>query len=218
MASHQTGLQDGAQRMDGWQDTFDLMIVVSGGLALLAFVASLVATLINEAWRLWPLPPSHSLASGCVWMAFRIANVAVLLLAISSVGAQVQSSSIDPWQAVALAAAAVLFAAYLYALWALGKAATYGSVSGLTTRGVYRLTRNPQYTTAIFAYSALAAGTATPLASGLALALAGSYALMAIVEEPWLAARYGDAYRDYCRRVPRFVGLRHLITHVADAP
>lgn len=202
--------------MDEWQRTFDMTIFVSGALALLILVGSLVATRVNDAWRLWPLPPSHSFASALVWTAFRIANVGVLLLAASSIGAQLHTASVEPLQALALVIAAALFTAYLYALWVLGKAATYGSASGLTTRGVYRLTRNPQYTTAILAYCALAAGTATPLASGLAVALAGCYALMAIVEEPWLAARYGDAYRDYCRRVPRFVGLRHLINHMTE--
>ena len=40
----------------------------------------------------------------------------------------------------------------LYALWSLGRKATYCQASGLATGGIYRWTRNPQYATAIAAF------------------------------------------------------------------
>ena len=42
----------------------------------------------------------------------------------------------------------------------------------------------------------------------LAAAMCSVYYLMAVVEEPWLAAAYGKGYAEYCRRVPRFFNFR----------
>ena len=50
--------------------------------------------------------------------------------------------------------------------------------------------------------------------SGPAYLLAGAtmlvYWLMILLEEPWLVARYGDAYRGYCGTVPRLFNWRRL--------
>jgi protein-S-isoprenylcysteine O-methyltransferase Ste14 len=110
----------------------------------------------------------------------------------------------------------IAFAAYLYTLWSLGRKATYCQASGLATGGVYRWTRNPQYATAIVAFSALGlaadAWDATPLAAALVIV----YALMAVAEEPWLEARYGRDYADYRADVPRFFNLRHALTELSS--
>jgi hypothetical protein len=34
------------------------------------------------------------------------------------------------------------------------------------------------------------------------------YFLMVLLEEPWLAGIYGEGYRRYCQRVPRFFNWR----------
>ena len=105
--------------------------------------------------------------------------------------------------------------AYLYALWSLGRKATYCQASGLATDGVYRWTRNPQYATAIVAFGALGLAADAWDATALAAALAAVYALMAVAEEPWLEARYGRAYLDYRAEVPRFFNLRHAWTELS---
>ena len=109
----------------------------------------------------------------------------------------------------------VAFAAYLYALWALGRAATYCRASGLATEGVYRWTRNPQYATAIAAFAALALALFSWQVTPLAMALVTVYALMALAEEPWLEARYGNAYAAYRAEVPRFFNYRHALHRLA---
>jgi len=42
----------------------------------------------------------------------------------------------------------------------------------------------------------------------LCAAMMAVYVLMVLAEEPWLAAAYGEPYRRYCSRVPRFFNWR----------
>ena len=78
--------------------------------------------------------------------------------------------------------------------------------TALVTSGPYRFTRNPMYLGMAFLYAAFA------LAFGLIWALATLPAVLIAVdrliiarEEPYLGARFGDAYRDYRRRVRRWL-------------
>jgi protein-S-isoprenylcysteine O-methyltransferase Ste14 len=77
--------------------------------------------------------------------------------------------------------------------------------SALVTRGIFRLLRNPMYI-------GLVLGVA-----GLAILLASDWMLVMTVplavtlhfgvvkrEERYLAAKFGDAYRNYCARVSRY--------------
>ena len=169
----------------------------------------------HNTWRIWPAPPIGSLKSFMFWALFRTLNVVVLVLAAERV---LVLTIADTWAPVRLALTAisiVAFAAYLYALWVLGRDATYCRASGLNTDGFYRWTRNPQYATAIAAFGALGLAAWSREATPLAAALVLVYALMAVAEEPWLKARYGRAYADYRADVPRFFNFRHALRELA---
>jgi protein-S-isoprenylcysteine O-methyltransferase Ste14 len=77
----------------------------------------------------------------------------------------------------------------------------------LVTSGPYRYSRNPQYVTyflLLFGYALLGR---TPLAW---IALAEYWVvvhLIVLIEEEHLERRFGDVYRDYKRRTPRYVGV-----------
>jgi protein-S-isoprenylcysteine O-methyltransferase Ste14 len=78
--------------------------------------------------------------------------------------------------------------------------------SALVTSGIYRVTRNPMYVGLAFILLAWAAFLAAPWA------LIGPVALVAFItrfqimpEERVLTEKFGDAYRDYCRRVRRWL-------------
>lgn len=92
--------------------------------------------------------------------------------------------------------------------------ASVGQISGtdigdLTTGGVYRNSRNPQYT----GYIALLSGVGLARRSGAVLALAGTAALVfrwwVPVEEDHLEREFGDTYRRYRNQTPRWLGPRH---------
>jgi len=73
------------------------------------------------------------------------------------------------------------------------------------TNGLYRLSRNPQWVmlVLVFVGACLAVGSWTALLLfGLA---AGFYHVRIMAEELSCRAMYGDAYRDYLERVPRYL-------------
>jgi len=187
---------------------------VSAALLIAGLFAGIAAGQDESRWRIWPAPPVRSLKSFAFWCLFRTLNIAVLALSAHAIFVSIRAGQLTPVRAVLTAASLAAFAAYLSALWALGREATYCRASGLATRGVYRWTRNPQYATAIVAYSALGLAAWSPAATALAAALVLVYALMALAEEPWLEARYGRAYRKYRSEVPRFFNMRHAVGEI----
>jgi protein-S-isoprenylcysteine O-methyltransferase Ste14 len=77
--------------------------------------------------------------------------------------------------------------------------------SALVTRGIFRFLRNPMYVGLVLAV----AGLAILLASDWMLVMTVLLAVTLHVgvvrrEERYLEARFGDAYRAYCARVPRY--------------
>jgi protein-S-isoprenylcysteine O-methyltransferase Ste14 len=81
-----------------------------------------------------------------------------------------------------------------------------GRAKVLATGGIYRLTRNPMYLGALIFF----AGLALILHSfWLLVALPGIgvalHTLAIAREEAYLTRRFGDAYRDYCKRVRRWI-------------
>jgi protein-S-isoprenylcysteine O-methyltransferase Ste14 len=79
-------------------------------------------------------------------------------------------------------------------------------VSTFVTTGPYRLTRNPMYTGLALASTggSFVLGTVWPLVS-LPAALVGVRRLVIDREETYLAARFGDEYETYRRRVRRWL-------------
>ncbi len=76
----------------------------------------------------------------------------------------------------------------------------------LVTAGIYRRSRNPQN----LGWGLLLTGAALAGRSGVALGLAGLYWLgvhgyLVAVEEPYLRRRFGERYRRYLARTPRYL-------------
>ncbi len=78
----------------------------------------------------------------------------------------------------------------------------------LITTGPYRYSRNPQYmgdSVTMFAYMLFTNSVLVWIIGSLAIVL---NILAPFAEEPWLEERFGDAYLEYKRRVPRFIGFK----------
>jgi protein-S-isoprenylcysteine O-methyltransferase Ste14 len=114
---------------------------------------------------------------------------------------------------VRVAIAVVLFAAAaalgVPAVLALRRAGTHVEpwkpASALVTRGIFRFSRNPMYVGLVLGV----AGLAILLASDWMLVMTVVLSLTLHVgvvrrEERYLEGKFGDAYRDYCARVPRY--------------
>jgi protein-S-isoprenylcysteine O-methyltransferase Ste14 len=83
---------------------------------------------------------------------------------------------------------------------------TYEPVRALVTTGIHGWTRNPIYVGMFLGYGGVGIAAQSPwtLILALPLALTIRYGVVAR-EEAYLARRFGDAYRDYQRRVRRWL-------------
>ena len=111
--------------------------------------------------------------------------------------------------ALAVLGAALIVGGFL--LWraaALGKARIdeYIESNTLCTTGAYRVVRNPCYSgIALMCTGALLCAHNLFLLPLPVLYWAAMTVLMKCTEEKWLAALYGQEYRDYCARVNRCI-------------
>ncbi len=80
------------------------------------------------------------------------------------------------------------------------------SVKGIVDGGVYRFTRNPMYLGMATAYAGLAIAFDGPVALALLPVVLVVIRTQVIArEERYLEAKFGDTYRDYKRRVRRWL-------------
>lgn len=79
----------------------------------------------------------------------------------------------------------------------------------LVARGPYRRTRNPMYVAAVAAILGEALVFRSPALGVYAAAVLLVFHLFVVLyEEPSLRRRFGAAYDEYCREVPRWLGRR----------
>lgn len=182
------------------------VIFVVGLAVAVLLLAGLVLTLLSPRLHIWPTPGPGTWQSYVFWPLFRGLNVLCFLMALTDrAGALGLPAWLRALAAVALAASVALFA---YSFRVLGRDNSYGAQDGLVTRGIYRWTRNPQNAMLVVVYGCLAAAADGGATYALCAAMMAAYILMVLLEEPWLAATYGEPYRRYCRRVPRFFNWR----------
>ncbi len=85
--------------------------------------------------------------------------------------------------------------------------ATMGLGNRLITNGPYHYSRNPQYITDSLSIIAFVILTNSWMAGAVGLLGVVLNVMAPFTEEPWLEAKFGDEYRAYKARVPRFLGL-----------
>jgi protein-S-isoprenylcysteine O-methyltransferase Ste14 len=140
------------------------------------------------------------------------------LLLGQAIAAAFWPEALDPWIAAHSSAAlraagaalmlggiALLVAAQLDlgASWRIGIEEDAGP--GLVTGGLYRFCRNPIFLALLVTVAGYAILLPTALSLALLIGLCVGLRQQAAVEEAYLLGAYGDAYRDYARRVGRFL-------------
>jgi protein-S-isoprenylcysteine O-methyltransferase Ste14 len=189
-------------------------LVFAAGMCVAALLLGLLAiTILYRPLQIWPTPGPGSWQSYVFWPLFRGLNVLCFAMAFAE-GLSPQSKTtlgLPVWMpAVAALALALSVAVFLYAFRVLGRDNSYGAQDGLVTGGIYQWSRNPQNAMLIVVYGCLALAGDSWRVAWLCLAMMAAYALMVLAEEPWLEAAYGEAYRTYCRQVPRFFNVRRV--------
>jgi protein-S-isoprenylcysteine O-methyltransferase Ste14 len=113
------------------------------------------------------------------------------------------------WAGLLVAAAGVLLVASSirhFAAEGKGTLAPWDPPRRLVVRGPYRFVRNPMISGVAFGLVGEAMLLLSPPHAAWALAfIVANLIYIPLFEEPQLADRFGEAYREYCRQVPRLV-------------
>jgi len=181
--------------------TFAFAIALS---SLLAILFSLLIALKNKELQLWPPPQKSSWQYHTVWTIFRISIWSSILVSVL----QWDSFLMPEWARFGLGLPLFLLgmgiAFYGYFV-DLGIKNTQGLKEGLRTGGMYRYSRNPQYSAGIIGFMGAALLVNAWQLLLLCSLLVMLYLLLPFLEEPWLEATYGNAYLRYKQQTPRFL-------------
>jgi protein-S-isoprenylcysteine O-methyltransferase Ste14 len=182
-------------------------VVFMVGLAVaVVLLGLLLLTMLFPALRIWPTPGEGTWQSYVFWPLFRGLNVLCFAMALAD---RTTLLGLPTWlRALAGILLAGSVALFVYSFRLLGRDNSYGAKDGLVTGGIYRFSRNPQNAMLAVVYGCLAVAADGGPSYVLCAAMIAVYILMVLLEEPWLAAAYGESYRRYCRRVPRFFNWR----------
>ena len=173
-------------------------------------VAILIASLAGAVWsaavparRIWPPPGRRSWQYFLTWAGFCAVCGINLLLLLVHWNSWVFQSPLRFVVGIPLALLGGMLA--VWGVVTVGWKNTSGLKGGFVSDGPYRFTRNPQYVGDIvfFIGVGVIANSVFLWIAHLLLALVFVVALL--TEEPWLEEQYGNAYREYRRRVPRFL-------------
>ena len=191
------------------------LLFAIGAVVAAVLLGLLMLTLLVRDLRIWPTPGAGSWQSYVFWPLFRSLNVLCFAVALTE---RTEYLGLPAWlrllASILLAAAIGLF---IYAFRVLGRDNSYGAQEGLVTRGVYRWSRNPQNAMLVVVYGCLALAADSGPTYVLCAAMMAVYVLMVLAEEPWLEVAYGEPYRRYCRRVPRFFNWRRAAIWIRTA-
>jgi protein-S-isoprenylcysteine O-methyltransferase Ste14 len=178
-----------------------------GAVVAAVLLGLLILTMLAPALRIWPTPGTGSWQSYLFWPLFRGLNALCFAVAIADLGASYLG--LPAWvRLIAFALLAGSLSLFVYSFRVLGRDNSYGAQDGLVTGGIYRWTRNPQNAMLVVVYGCLAVAADSGPTYALCAAMMAVYTLMVLLEEPWLEGVYGEPYRRYCRRVPRFFNWR----------
>jgi protein-S-isoprenylcysteine O-methyltransferase Ste14 len=105
-----------------------------------------------------------------------------------------------------LGAAVMLWCAYDFTFKGRGTPAPFDPPKELVVSGPYRFVRNPMYTSGIvFLLGHVFWSPSLPLAAAPSTFLLAAHLFVTLYEEPTLRKKFGAAYEQYCRDVPRWI-------------
>ena len=189
-----------------------LLIFACGLTAGVILDLLLLRTLLAPPFRIWPTPEPGSWQSLTFWGLFRGSWLATFVIAALDWNAVPLLDWTRYIVALPLGLAGLFITVRGY--FNLGLGNTYCGADGLVTGGLYRFSRNPQYTASIVGLIGLSLGANSVLTIAMSTVLFSAYLLMALVEEDWLKQFYGAPYRDYCRETARFLDVQGLIARL----
>jgi len=177
-------------------------------LTLVSEILLLLLVLISifmPSRRFWPPPRKWSLEYNLVWSLTFISIGGIVILALLTWNTYLLSN----WLFKLVGFVLIVFgnALALWGLRELGVHASSGLEYKLVTTGPYKYTRNPQYLGDIIVLIGAILLVNSFHVSITAILGIIIFGLLPFAEEPWLREKYGEEYIEYCKKVPRFIGL-----------
>jgi protein-S-isoprenylcysteine O-methyltransferase Ste14 len=190
------------------------VVFAAGLLVGLTLDSVLLRTLLAPPFRIWPTPEPGSWQSLAFWGLFRGGMVLTFVVAVLDWN----STPLLDWTRFIVGVPLGLGGLFITVCgyFNLGLGNTYCGSDGLVSHGLYRFSRNPQYTASIIGLIGLSIGANSIFAIVLSCVMIGAYVLMSLVEEDWLKQHYGTTYGEYCDRTARFLDVHGLILALAD--
>ncbi len=141
----------------------------------------LLRTLFFPPFRIWPTPAPGSWQSLTFWGLFRGGMVLTFVVAVLDWNA----TPLLDWTRFIIGLPLGLGGLFVtvYGYFNLGLGNTYCGSDGLVSHGLYRFSRNPQYTASIVGLIGLSIGANSILTIVLSCVMIGAYVLMSLVEE-----------------------------------
>lgn len=182
------------------------MAIILFAIAVIILMALLAGTIWSAAVpdrRIWPPPDRHSWQYSVYWASFyAVVGINVLLLLVCWNSWVFQS----PLRFV-LGIPLVLLGGGL-AFWGIvtvGLKNSWGLKDGFVPSGPYRFTRNPQYLGDIVLLVGVCLIANSLFLWFTHLLIALLFLVAPLTEEKWLEEQYGETYREYRKRVRRFL-------------
>ncbi len=171
----------------------------------LFYLLMFVLTIKLPGFSFWPPPSARSWQFFVSWIIASLVAVFFLLLGLLDF----DSFFLHNFIRFPVALLLIIFGSVIgtWSYITLGFRTTIGIGDQLKTSGPYKHFRNPQYIgdiVNIMAYVVLTNSWMVWVIGALGVVL---NILAPFAEEPWLEAKFGSAYVEYKRSVPRFVGL-----------
>lgn len=166
----------------------------------------IVISILFPKRRIWPPPKKDSWQFWVSWILFDIGMIGSGL--IGFVDFDTLASGL--WIRILVGGLAIIAGSgvVLWGVKTLSTHQSFGLKGKLVTEGPYRYSRNPQYIGFILMYAGVILVTFSFMALVAGSIMIVMFVILPLSEEPWLIQQYGKAYVEYCRRVPRFFGLR----------
>jgi protein-S-isoprenylcysteine O-methyltransferase Ste14 len=159
--------------------------------------------------RLGGAPPMELIGGG-LFMTAVLAGGANPALAVADAIEPIADLDKDALQAIGLVLCAIGIAGTFVSQMAMGASWRIGvdesERTELVTGGIFARIRNPIYTFMVIAWIGFALLVPTWLSlASIPLGIAGILIQVHLVEEPYLLRAHGESFRDYAKRVGRFV-------------